>query len=528
MLAIAGLGAPLAAAQPRFADLTAELGLDFVHENGASGKRYLPETMGAGGCALDYDGDGWLDLYFVQSGSLTAAASAGGNRLFRNLGGRRFEDVTVAAGAGGGGAGYGQGAVCGDIDGDGAVDIYLTNVGPNVLLRNRGDGTFEDVTARAGVGDPAWSSSATFFDADGDGDLDLYVVDYLAWTVATHRDCRRGTLLSYCHPDAYPAAPDHFYRNRGDGTFEDATAVAGFAENEGKGLGVVALDADDDGRFDLYVSNDSTPNFLWHNLGGGHFEEVGLFAGVAVNEQGKTEAGMGVDAGDVDGDGHLDLVVTNLSLETNTLYLGGAAGFRDATRAAGLFQPSLAVLGFGVDFLDLDDDGDLDLTVANGDVLDNIAELHEGLAAAQPGQLFANDGQGHFRELAASEVGPFALPRLGRGAITLDVDGDGGLDLAVSYNHDRARLFANRGRRGHWLALAGLPPGTRAELLAGDRRQLDEVRAGSSYQTSSDPRLHFGLGEAAKADQLDLRWPDGHRRRLHGLAAGAVYVVGGW
>lgn len=528
-LALLLLGA--APEAPRFQEVSAARGVSFTHENGALGRKLLPETMGAGGCALDYDGDGLFDLYLVNSGPLPGSvAPRAPNRLFRNLGGS-FEEVTERAGAAG--RGYGQGALCGDLDGDGLPEIYLLNFGENALLSNRGDGTFAEVTARARVGDPAWSSSGALFDADGDGDLDLYAVNYLDMTVATHRDCRRPPdLLVYCHPDVYPAAADTFYENLGDGTFRAATAEAGFRDQGGKGLGAVVTDFDRDGRPDLYVSNDSTPNFLFHNLGGGRFAEIGLEAGVAVNEAGKTEAGMGIDAGDVNGDGFPDLIVTNLSLETNTLYLGGPAGFRDGTRGAGLFAPSYLMLGFGVDLADLDNDGDLDLVVTNGDVLDNIAELHDAVTYAQPGQVFDNDGAGHFRELAAAAVGEFAAPRVGRGSITLDLDNDGGLDLAVNVNHDRARLFRNSGRRGHFLlvALAGRAPntaavGARLELAAGGRRHAEEARIGSSYQTSGDPRLHFGLGSEVMAGELAVTWPGGRRQVFRRLPAETIVVL---
>ncbi len=513
------------ATEPRFTDVTDPAGITFAHQHGGTGHKYLPETMGSGGCALDYDGDGWTDLYLVQSGPLPPTGE-GGNRLYRNFGNSRFEDVTVAARAAG--QGYGQGAVCGDVNGDSFVDIYVTAFGRNHLLLNLGDGRFEDTTERSGTRDSSWSSSAVLFDADVDLDLDLYVVNYLDFTLATHRDCRRGELLIYCHPDAYPAAADRFFRNRGDGTFEEATTAAGFTETSGKGLGAVALDYDRDGLTDLYVTNDSTPNFLFRNLGAGRFEEVGLLAGAAVNEAGKTSAGMGVDAGDVDGDGFFDLVVTNLSLEANSLFRSDGVGFRDATRASGLYAPSYNVLGFGVDFLDFDHDGDLDLAVVNGDVLDNIAALSDGLTYEQPGQLFENNGAGRFRELAAAEVGDFALPRVGRGLITLDFDRDGDLDLAASYNHGAARLFANTGRRGRWLSFrlegAGAV-GSLVSLKANGRTQSDELRLGGSYQVSHEPSVHFGLGDSTSADAVEIRRPDGHRVRLLNLPADRSYSV---
>ncbi len=510
-------------------DTTGAACLDFVHLNGATGRKYLPETMGSGGAVLDFDGDGWMDLYFVQSGALPgdpappAGTAAATDQLFRNRGDGTFERATARAGLAA--FGYGQGAVAGDLDGDGSTDLYRTAFGANTLLRNRGDGTFETMPAAAGAAGAAWSSSALLFDADLDGDLDIYVVNYLDYSLATHQDCRHVEqgFLFYCHPDVYPRAADRFYSNQGAGRFRDATAAAGFTDLDGKGLGGIAADFDQDGLPDLYVTNDSTPNFLFHNLGGGRFEEVGLFWGTAYNEAGKTEAGMGVDAGDINGDGILDLIVTNLSMETNALYLGAGDLFEYATVSAGLHASSLQVLGFGTDLADFDADGDLDLVVINGDVLDNIEKFNDGLTWRQPGQLFANDGRGNFHPLSAAQIGPLAEPRVGRGSMTLDYDNDGRLDLAVSYNGDRARLYRNALAPGNWLGVVLVGPatlGARVTVTTGERSQLAQTQAGSGYQSSGDPRLYFGLGEATRADRLTVRWPDSQTRRLIGVPAG--------
>jgi enediyne biosynthesis protein E4 len=517
-----------------FADVTTAVGIDFHHIHGGSGQRYLPETMGAGGCVLDFDRDGWMDLYLVQSGPLPGyhGPSDGTNRLFRNKGDGTFEDVTARSGSGA--AGYGQGAIAADYDGDGDTDLYVTNFGPNVLLRNNGDGTFTDVTVRAGVGDPSWSTSAAFLDADADGDLDLYVINYLDFSIATHRDCRRShpAVSFYCHPDAYPMSPDMFYRNNGDGTFTNATAAAGLTDTTGKGLGVVVLDFDNDTRPDIYVANDSTPNFLYQNRGGGRFEEVGLVRGVAYNEEGKTEAGMGVDAGDVNGDGWLDLFVTNLSMEANALYLGGKDSFTYATRTAGLYGPSLPVLGFGTDMLDVDHDGDLDLVVVNGDVLDNVELFNDGLSWRQKGQVFLNDGTARFTEMDGRRFPAFATPRVGRGSMTLDFDNDGHLDFLVSYNNDHARLFRHHGTSGHWIGFQLIGTGkntgaigARVTIESAYRSQVAEVKAGSSYLSSGDPRLHFGLGPASQADRVTIRWPNGDTQIVEHLPAGHYHVI---
>ena len=372
-----------------FEDITGSAGLDFVHIHGGTGRKYLPETMGSGGAVLDFDNDGWMDLYLVQSGYLPGNADGRpvpGNRLFRNRGDGTFEDVTAKAGVGN--RGYGMGAVAADYDNDGDKDLYVVNFGPDALYQNNGDGSFVDVTVQAGISDQSWGSGAAFFDANRDGHLDLYVVNYLDFAIAKHVDCgsKSKGILSYCSPDVYEMAADIFYESNGDGTFTDATEAAGLAvqNGNGKGLGIVAADYTGDGWPDIYIANDSTPNFLFTNRGDGTFEEAGLWLGASHNEDGMTEAGMGIDAGDVNGDGYLDIVVTNLSNEANALYLGGKHGFSHESRSAGIFVPSLLPLGFGVDLFDVDNDGDLDIFVANGHVIDNIGLIDDVQTARQP------------------------------------------------------------------------------------------------------------------------------------------------
>ena len=519
-----------------FEDVTDASRIAFVHDRGAEGRRYLPETMGSGGCALDADGDGRLDVYLVQSGPVPGSGSTRPklpNRLFRNRGDGTFEDVTESSGTGD--TGFGMGATCADSDGDGDTDIHVVNFGRNVLLRNDGTGRFTDVTAQAGIGGggETFGSSSAFLDGDGDGDLDLFVANYVDFTVATHVTCKeRGVLEAYCHPDVYRATPDTYWENRGDGTFVDGTARAGLAESTGKGLGVVVLDFDGDADPDVYVANDSTPNQLWRNDGTGRFEDVALAMGVAFSEDGKALAGMGVDAGDVDGDGRLDLVVTNFAGEPNSIYLNGERGFRNATRRLGIHAPSMSMLGFGCDLLDADDDGDLDLLVANGHIIDNIREVDPEQTPQQPCQLFLNDGTPPLREVPAARLGSLATPAVARGTITADFDSDGRLDVLVTASGGPARLhrnvFPEAGRfigfllQGRSVNRDGI--GARVTVEAGGRRQVEERRSGSSYQTSGDPRVHFGLGAETVAT-VTVRWSATSSEVHEGLQAGRYWLL---
>ncbi len=521
-------------------DRTEGSGLDFIHDNGATPEKYLPEIMGSGGSVLDYDGDGLFDLYFVQSGPVPGvgvpedrADGNTGNRLYRNLGGGRFIDVTDRALVGH--RGYGMGSVAGDYDNDGDVDLYTVNYGSDVLFRNDGNGTFSDATGEARIDSPLWGSSASFFDPDRDGDLDLFVVNYLDFDLDKHVTCGRPSkgFVSYCNPDVYESAPDAFFRNNGDGTFSEVTVAAGLTETTGKGLGVAAADFTKDGWTDLYVTNDSTPNFLFRNLGDGTFEEAALWLGVGHNEEGKTEAGMGLSAGDVNGDGWLDVFVTNLSNETNSLYLGGEIFFTYGTRTAGLHAPSYLYVGFGNDLLDLDNDGDLDLLVTNGHVIDNIELIDDAQSFRQPTQVFLNDGSGVFSEVANGLIADLRVPRVGRGTMTLDLESDGALDVVVTYNNDRARLFRNAGSdSGSWIGFgfASGRAGERVELGVASESPVPTTRVaerlfGSSYETSSEPRLHFGLGRVTGRVDATVRSAVGRPRRFAGLEPGSYYVL---
>jgi hypothetical protein len=513
-------GEPEAGGFVGFEDATAAAGLVFTHVNGASGRKFMLETLGAGVCVFDYDGDGLQDVFFVQSGVLPGFAAAAPPRaaLFRNLGGGRFEEVTGRAGLAGPADRYGFGCAAADVDGDGDRDLYVTFYGPNVLYRNNGDGTFTDVTDRARVGNPLWSTSAAFADYDGDGDLDLYVANYVDFDLRNDLYCgeNRPGWRTVCHPRNFDSQPDVLYRNRGDGTFEDVTRAAGILDTTGKGLGLVWGDLDDDGHEDLYVANDDTPNFLWRNRGNGTFEEIGDLSGTALSEDGVPQAGMGTDMADYDNDGRLDLFVTNLSEESNELYRNdGGLMFSNRTFPSGLGAPSILDLGFGTFFFDADHDGRLDLFVANGHIIDNIHLYSDTVTFEQPARLFRNLGDGRFDLPPVPPGSPLARPRVGRGAVPFDYDDDGDLDVLMTQNGGPAVLLRHTGSPGrHWAAvlLAGTPPntdaiGARVTLVAGGRSQVRHARTAMSYLSQGDGRLHFGLGEATRVDRIVVRWP---------------------
>jgi len=503
----------------RFEDVTAAAGIRFRHVNGATGQKFILETLGSGVCVFDYDGDGLQDIYFVQSGRLPGFTPKGPLRsaLYRNLGHGRFEDVTEKAGVGGPDR-YGFGCVAGDVDGDGDRDLYVTYYGPNVLYRNNGDGTFTDATNRSGAANGLWATSASLADADGDGDLDLYVANYVAFDEANNLYCgeNRPGYRTVCHPRNFDPQPDAFYRNRGDGTFEDVSKRAGIVDTTGKGLGVVFGDYDGDGDQDIYVANDDTPNFLWRNRGDGTFEEVAQYAGTALSEDGVPQAGMGTDMADYDNDGLLDIFVTNLSEETNELYHNDGHGlFSDRSFVSGLGSPSLLDLGFGTFFFDADNDGDLDVFVANGHIIDNIGLYSDTITFEQRAALYRNLGGDRFERLAYPAAAPLGGLYVGRGAVPFDYDDDGDEDIVLTQSDRPALLLRNTGSPGrHWvtITLAGAPPnrdaiGAFVALEAGGARQVRYARTGMSYLSQGDRRLHFGLGSAATIDRVIVRWP---------------------
>ena len=512
-------------------DVTEEAGVRFRHRRGARGDRHPVETMGSGVAVLDYDGDGAPDLFFVQGGEVpgTGFAAAAVGALYRNEGNGRFREVSGPAGFGAPAPseGFGMGAVAADYDNDGDPDLLVTRAGRDLLYENRGDGSFEP--RAAGLDAAGWSAGAAFSDLDADGDLDLFVTRYLDWSPANNPECARTVggerIRSYCLPDAFSGVPDLLYENRGDGSFRDVSEAAGIALPTGKGLGVLAADLIGSPLPDLVVANDTTPNFLFENLGGLRFAERGLRAGLAYDGDGNALAGMGVAAADIEPDGDLDLFVTNFQGEANTLAVADRRGiFRDASFPSGVGRPSLDRLGFGVVSLDLDGDDLPDLCVANGHVLDNAERLFPGTAYRQPDRCYRNRG-GSFEP-----VGLDLPPSAGRGLAAVDFDGDGRPDLVASRSGGPPALLANRSPAppGALLLLVGSPSnrdGVGATVLvrSGERRRLMVITAGSSYLSSSQRGARIGLA-AGPPDSVTVRWPGGATQPVP-LDGPGVFVV---
>jgi hypothetical protein len=503
-------------ATPWFEEASTARGIRFVHRSGHRDRYLLPEIMGGGAALFDMDGDGDLDAYLVQSGSVAEPANKeDGNRLFRNRGNGMFDDVT--AGSGAAASGYGMGVAAGDYDNDGDVDLYVTNLGSNVLLQNDGTGRFNDATARAGVSGGGWSTSAAFVDYDADGDLDLFVARYIDWTAATERPCFSLTgVPDYCSPRNYDApTTDLLFRNNGNGTFAHATAAAGLLSAAGNGLGVVAADFDSDGRIDIFVANDGTPNHLWMNLGGGRFVERALLSGVALDQDGRAKAGMGVHAADVDGDTDEDLLVVNLDGESDSFFRNERSFFVDDTAAVGLRTISRPFTRFGMALIDFDNDGLLDLYEANGRV-GLQSERFSPDPYAEPSLLMRGVTGGKFEEVQPRGGTTSPLIATSRAAAFGDLDNDGGLDILIVNRDAEAHLLRNVApRRGHWLLVRAVERhgrdalGAELMLTVGARRIRRNVRAAYSYLASNDPRVHVGLGAANGVDEINVRWPDG-------------------
>jgi enediyne biosynthesis protein E4 len=518
--------------QPWFENIAERAGIAFTHRSGHTQKFYLPEIMGGGVALFDMDNDGDLDLYLVQSGNLFApAGQLAGHRLYRNRGDGTFDDVT--AGSGADVAGYGMGVAAGDFDNDGITDLYVTNVGRNVLLKGDGRGHFTDITAKAGVASRGWSTSAAFLDYDADGWLDLFVVHYLNWQPSAEVECYSLTgVPDYCSPKTYdlPSSATLFHNNS-NGTFTDVTDRAGLRAAVGNGLGVVAGDVDGDGRVDVFVANDGMPNQLWLNRGGGRFEDAALTWGCAVDLDGKPKAGMGVHLADLDGDGDLDLIVVNLDGESDSLYRNEKQFFRDDTASAGLRAISRPFTRFGVAMLDFDNDGLLDIYEANGRV-GRQSQLYSPDPYAEPNILFRGTAGWRFEEVRPRGGTATTLVGTSRGAAFGDIDNDGGIDIVVSNRDGKPYLLHNVVKgRGHWALLRVVDEHGRdvlgAELTAtvGQKAIRRDVRAGYSYLASNDPRVHVGLGKETTLRDVVIRWPNGARERFGDVAADRIVTL---
>jgi hypothetical protein len=518
----------------RFTDATEASGITFRHVASPE-KKYIVESMSGGVAMIDYDNDGDVDLYFVNSLTVDLVKSGGKTRsaLYRNDGEGTFTDVTDKAGVAD--IGWGMGAVVGDYDNDGNDDLYVTCLGPNHLLHNNGDGTFTDVTAKAGVGDPRWSVGAAFFDYDNDGRLDLFVANYVDFDIGHLPEFGKGRTCQYkgvpvqCGPRGLPGAGDSLYHNNGDGTFTEVSKKAGVADPGGYyGLGVVCSDFDDDGFTDFYVANDSTPNFLYKNNGDGTFKEVGFVSGTAVNENGSEQGSMGVTVGDYDHDGRFDIFITNFADEYNTLYKGAARlNFTDVSYAAKVAEMALPLVGWGTKFFDYDNDGWADLFVANGHVYPQLENYR------QRKLLHHNNRDGTFTEVAAQAGAPLNEKRVGRGVAFGDLDNDGDVDMVVGDLDGPPQLLRNDGGNANnsvLVKLVGVKAnrdgiGARVRVTSGDLAQLDEVRSGTSYASQNDLRLHFGLEKRTKIDLIEVRWPGGTVEKITGAPVNKILTI---
>lgn len=521
---------------PVFREITAESGLAFRHWNGRTGEFLLPEIMGSGVALFDYDNDGDLDLYLVQGARypgytqkppIDPKPAQAGDRLYRNdlvKGSVRFVDVTAAAGIQE--DGFGMGVACGDIDNDGLIDLYVTNLDGNRLWHNQGGGKFRDITPSSGTAAAGCATSAAFVDLDGDGLLDLYVAHYVVFPKDKNPRCyAANTKLDYCGPDAYTAQADRLFINRGKGRFEDRSRLLASA-TPGAGLGVTLIDADADGRLDIYVANDGDANHLWRNKGNGTLEEIALYSGVAFNGEGLPEASMGVTVGDADGDGREDIFLTHLEKEHNTLYLNKGGFFEDASNKSGLALPSLPMTGFGTRFFDLENNGTLDLLVLNGAVrtLPDQAKKGDDFPLKQANQLFQNDGKARFRDISNLAGPSMRALEVSRGAAFGDLNNDGACDVVITNNLGPARAYLNAAAKGaHWLGLRVMAADGKRDAVgalvrlwtsAGATPIVRRVDTSGSYLSASDPRVLFGLGKLTRYHRIEVTWPDGSKRNL--------------
>ena len=514
-------------ASVRFKDIRMSAGISFLQDATQTEEKYYLETMGTGVGWIDYDQDGLMDLYFVQSAATDIYKPARPLRsaLYHNNGDGTFTDVTEKAGVGGAGH-YGQGVAVGDFDNDGFPDLYITGYGSAILYHNDGNGTFRDVTAKAGVADKdGWSTSAGWFDYDKDGYLDLVVCNYIEWSPQNNAWCgeRRPGYRSYCHPDNYKGQKTKLYRNNHDGTFTDESDKSGLGKPESKGMGVVLADFNGDGWPDIVIANDTWPNFLFLNKHDGTFEDVSFVSGVAASEDGRYEAGMGIDAADVDGDGWLDIYVTHLDFELNRLYHNNHdLTFDDYTYRSGIGNKAMRLSGVAMKFLDYDNDGWMDILQLNGAMLDNIHLYHSEVSYKEPLLMFRNLGRGQFDKVSDSLGPDFTRPIAGRGLATADFDNDGDVDILTNNRGDNPELLRNDGgNANHWLEVQLI--GTRSnrdgigaslKLVSGGFIQIKQSKGGMSYMSASDPRIHFGLGHRTKVDSLEITWPSGQADQL--------------
>ena len=521
-----------------FVDIARSAGITFQHDNAASPEKYLIETMGSGCGWIDYDQNGLLDLYLVNGATTKVYTPKQPLRsaLYRNNGDGTFTDITEKAGVGAEGL-FGMGVAVGDYDNDGYPDLLVLGYGRCILYHNNGNGTFSDVTAKAGVQNSGrWASSAAWFDYDNDGKLDLVIANYVDWSPERNFYCgdRGPGMRSYCHPDDFHGQPPTLYHNNGDGTFTDVSKSSGVGLKGGNGLGVVTFDYDDDGWQDIFIANDHMPNYLFHNNRDGTFREVGYTVGVAVSADGQFEAGMGTDAADTTGNGRLDLIVGHLDMQLARVYQNmGDQTFEDATLRSKLSYATYHLSTFGARFMDYDNDGWRDLFLANGHVLDNVERYHADTKYAEPKLMFRNTGHGIFENVSEKLGADFQLPRVSRGAAIADFDNDGDLDILINNCGQAPQLLRNDGgNSNHWLEifLIGTKSnrdavGSRVKVTAGDLILYDQRKGGMSYQSAQDPRLHFGLGQNASIDAIEVSWPSGLTTKLGKIKSDQIITI---
>ena len=519
----------------RLKNVTQQAGINFRHNSGAYGGKFLPETLGSGCAFLDYDADGYPDILLVNSMDWPGHKRGRSTlQLYKNNRNGTFSDVTRAAGLDV--ELYGMGVAVGDYNNDGFPDILITCVGQNRLFRNTGKGTFQDVTKSSGLaGHQAFSTSALWFDYDRDGHLDLFVCNYVNWSPEHDVFCSLdGKNKSYCTPEAYRGETCWLFRNRGNGTFDDVTAASGIFDTSSKSLGVAMLDFDQDGWPDLLVANDTQPNKLYRNLHNGKFKDAAVEAGLAFSAEGKARAGMGVDVGDFENFGRAGIAITNFDNEMIGLYRSPSAGqFDDISIASGVGGPSKTTLGFGCAFADLDLDGRLDLVVANGHIDDTVRNIRGNVGYAQPPHLFLNLGKGKFQDIAGINGGDFAAPRVGRGLAFADFDRDGDLDLLLTTNNGSAYLFRNdvsSGNRSLRLHLTGTKSnrdaiGAVVRIEQNEETQMRVVHGGSSYLSQSELPVTFGVGKADRIPRLAVEWPSGASQEFKNIVAGRAYEL---